>query len=158
MTAPWPEYEELYTQHFDELVARARSLVDDPDEAEDLVHDAFLILLERVERGGGAPARALTDPRAFLFGCLRRLARNLRERGRRRSDLLNRRETPTLTPAQTDGIEARLLCEWVFARLHPAEAELLRSKIAWVLVHEVLHHMGFSHSKEMDDQTKECLV
>ncbi|MFW5905205.1 MAG: RNA polymerase sigma factor [bacterium] len=117
------EFEGLYRREWDELMARARSLVDDPDEAEDLVQEAVLVCVERVRRG-----REVTNARAFLLGCLRRLARNKRVRLRRRARLVAASNPPRTAPAHAEWVEARDLCERILRELPASDARLLRMR------------------------------
>lgn len=119
------EVGEVYRREWDGLVARARFFVDHPDEAQDLVQRAVLVLLERMpERENELPA----DPRSFLTGCLPNLARNDRERRRRRARLLAASDPPRVAPDHAGSVEARCLCERILRELSPSDARLLRMR------------------------------
>lgn len=73
--------EEINRELRKELLVRARYLIDDRDLAQDIVQDAFLVYLRHVGRHGAT----IDDPRAYLLACISKIARNERERTRRRS-------------------------------------------------------------------------
>lgn len=116
---------EVYRQHWGVLLARARFRVDDPDEAQDLGQRGGLLVLERISEGKNElPA----DPRSFLLGCLPKLARNERERRRRRMQLLAASDPPRVAPAHARSVEARSVCERILWELSPSDARLLRMR------------------------------
>lgn len=115
----------VYRQNRQQLVARARCLVDDPDEAQDLVQRATLVLLERISDEENEPP---ADPRSFLLGCLPKLARNDRERRRRRGRLLAAWDPPRVVPDPAGSVEVRCVCERILSRMSPPDARLLRMR------------------------------
>jgi RNA polymerase sigma-70 factor (ECF subfamily) len=68
----------IYDQYAGPLYWYALALLGRPEEAEDVVHDVFLALLQR--RGG----TMIANPRAYLFKAARRRALDLRRRRGRR--------------------------------------------------------------------------
>lgn len=115
---------ELSRRVWDELVVRARFLVDDLDEAEDLAQEAIVVLLERTSAGGDD----LEDPRAFLLGCIRMLARNKHQQRRRRSQILAAVHHPQAVPDHANSVEIRYLCYQLLAELPPTYARILRMR------------------------------
>lgn len=118
------EAEEIYRELRKELLGRARFLIDDGDLADDIVHDAFLVYLRHVTGHG----TTIEDPRAYLLACISKIARNERERTRRRG---RRMAMYSPLPRQREGhddaaSEVQDLCERVLCGLPPADRELLR--------------------------------
>src|SRR5438105_10829433 len=93
----------LVTRHVRAAMLLAVQLLGDADEAEDTVQDAFLVVLRRA---GDFDATAAFP--AWLFGIVRRIARKVRARARRRWRLLERwraHASPIVQPAAPANVE-----------------------------------------------------
>lgn len=79
-------------------------------------------------KGVGGGTELPVNPRAFLLGCLPKLARNDRERRRRRARLLAASDPPRVVQEPARAVEAKLLCERILAGLSPSDAQVLRMR------------------------------
>lgn len=113
----------VYRSHHDDLLARARSVAGNPEDAEDLVQELYVQLPKLISED-----KILRSPFAFLCGCLRRWARNLKSRQQRHADLLAARFPRSSSPDPIDLLDATLACEEVLTRLPPVNAQLLRMR------------------------------
>lgn len=109
----------------DHLLAHARRLGFNTQDAEDLVQELYLRLPDLISSGKPIP-----DFFGYLVGCLHGLAANARARERRRARLLGRRPPPAnMDPSPENQLMARLAAESILNRLPAADAELLRWRI-----------------------------
>lgn len=127
------------------LLAHAGRLVSCPEDAEDLVQDLYSRMPDLIPEEG-----SVKNLLAYLRGCLRRLARNVRTRETKRFQLLSVHASEHTAPSwsvPTDELDAHLTCEEILNRLPAPEAELLRMKyLEDKPGKEVAAHLGISEA------------
>lgn len=107
----------------DRLKRYARRIADDPNEAEDLVHDAVVRMLPHLRDGS-----AITYPLAYAGTVVRHLNRDRRRRAARRVATVSLDTVPE-RPAHAADPQARIFCDELIDRidaLPEAQRQVLR--------------------------------
>ena len=115
-------FRRLYAAHFDPLLGYALRRVDRPEDAADVVAEAFLVAWRRLQ---DVPEGA--EARFWLYGVARRMLANQRRGAQRRAQLGGRlrAELAAGVPDHADRVAARTDVQTLLAALPVADREVL---------------------------------
>jgi RNA polymerase sigma factor (sigma-70 family) len=121
----------LYTSHAKELFLFANSILHNPDDAEEIVHDIFCTLYEK------APERKIqnTSMRAFLFVSVKNRALNLMKRDKRTTALSDVHADPhNLSETVNDSVAFDEVQQFVRKNFQPETCEIFNLRVVHGLV------------------------
>lgn len=120
---------QVFTVLHGKLVSFARTRVDEPDRAEDLVQELSLRLpelLRRARTARASPGGDIDGLLPYLRGCLWKIAANDTAREKRHEARLRQLNPANACAGLEEELEARWICDAVLKQLHPSDAEVLR--------------------------------
>jgi RNA polymerase sigma-70 factor (ECF subfamily) len=138
LSTTWPDFEEIFQQHWPRLVTLLFRLTGDRDEAEDLALEAFW----RLHRNPSV-RQSRADPGGWLYRVATRLGYNALRSRKRRGRYEQAAGTQAAEPsvqsapeAQVEQRQERERVRRVLARMRPRSAQLL-----------ILRHSGLSYAE-----------
>jgi RNA polymerase sigma factor (sigma-70 family) len=121
---------ELYEQHAKDLVVYARSIVNNLDDAQELVHDLFCSLYDKV-----SDKKITTKSiRSFLFVSVKNKALNLLKKNKKESELSDYQAFTTgMTDSVDDSIALNEVYSFISSSFTPAKREIFSLRIVYDL-------------------------